>query len=77
MTVKSIWSFISVKDFVPNALSYIMNSSIFITHIVITQIGKENNLSAEICKLPYEKLGKHHGFFDYISEPNKILVTVK
>lgn len=28
----------------------------FITHSMITQIGRENNLSAEICKCPYKSL---------------------
>lgn len=30
--------------------------SYFFTHSMITQIGRENNLSAEICKCPYKSL---------------------
>ena len=39
---------------------------------IITQIGRENNISAEICKHPYEKERKEVGFFIILSVPQAL-----
>ena len=45
-----------------NAVPLPLGGRLFVS-LIITQIGRENNISAEICKHPYENTPKHVRFF--------------
>lgn len=45
-----------------NAVPLPLGGRLFVS-LIITQIGRENNISAEICKHPYENTPKPADFF--------------